>query len=154
MTSKTASSWLTPSFVASFASMRPSIGAQISWADVGASFIDANTTKKRLPAGTVIGRIKNTGATLGKWAPHGAAALAGAIPATEYAILQTSADEDPETVGGFNGYGTWVGGVVYENLLPDATGTTPAKNLPAGMKTSLASAGCTFVYTQREVSYS
>lgn len=42
------------------------------------------------------------------------------------------------------GYSVLVGGVVYETLLPDATGTP--KELPAAYKTELASAGCTFKY--------
>lgn len=154
MTTKTVGSWLTPSFIVNYASMKPGIGAQISWADVGAGFIDANTGKKRLPAGTVIGYIKNAGATLGKAAPHGVTALTAGTVATQYAILQTSADEDAELVGGFNGFGTWIGGNVYENLLPDATGTTPSKVISAGMKTSLSTAGCNFYFNQREVAAS
>lgn len=44
------------------------------------------------------------------------------------------------------GFGVVVGGVLYENLLPDATGTP--KVLPAQYKTELTAAGCTFKFAQ------
>lgn len=45
-----------------------------------------------------------------------------------------------------SGRATIVGGVLYENLLPDATGTP--KVLPSGYKSELVTAGCTFKYRQ------
>lgn len=53
-------------------------------------------------------------------------------------ILETSADED-DPAAALTGFGCLIGGVLFENLLPDATGT-PAV-LPAVYKTELARAG-------------
>jgi hypothetical protein len=60
------------------------------------------------------------------------------------AILETDANESAG-VESLSGYSLLVGGVVLENLLPDATGGPP-KALPAAYKSELTSAGCTFKY--------
>ena len=61
------------------------------------------------------------------------------------AILETDANESA-VVEALSGYSLLVGGVVFENLLPDATGGPPTA-LPAAYKTELTTAGATFKYT-------
>lgn len=58
-------------------------------------------------------------------------------------LLETDATEGAGAEA-LSGYSLLVGGVVYESLLPDATGSPKA--LPAAYKTELDSAGCTFKY--------
>jgi hypothetical protein len=58
-------------------------------------------------------------------------------------ILETNATEN-STTDSLSGYGVIVGGVVYENLLVDATGTP--KVLPAQYKTELSELGLGFYY--------
>jgi hypothetical protein len=58
-------------------------------------------------------------------------------------ILETNATENSPT-DALSGYGVIVGGVVYENLLVDATGTP--KVLPAQYKTELAELGPGFYW--------
>jgi hypothetical protein len=59
-------------------------------------------------------------------------------------ILETDATQNAPAAS-LSGYGLLVGGVLYETLLPDATGSPLA--LPAAYKSELAAAGCTFKYT-------
>lgn len=75
------------------------------------------------------------------------ATATGTIIASRVAteILETDAT-DKNLSEALSGYGTLVGGVLYENLLPDATGTP--KVLPAQYKTELINAGCTFKFRQ------
>lgn len=121
-------------FVADPNSMeRNSGGRQIDWANVGAGYLDSATGKKVLPGGTVVGELLGAG----KISPR----VVTTNPAT--GILQTTAIEGDKGAG-YTGYGVYVGGVIYEALLPDATGSP--KTLLAAMKTELASAGCTFKY--------
>lgn len=61
------------------------------------------------------------------------------------AILETDAQQSNLSEA-YSGYGALVGGVLYANLLPDATGTP--KVLPAQYVTELKNAGCTFKYAQ------
>lgn len=122
-----------PGFVVDNSSMESNGGRQIDWANVGAGYVDANTGKKVLPAGTVVGELLGSG----KISPR----VVTTNPAT--GILKTNAVEDEESAA-LSGYGVYKGGVVFESLLPDATGTP--KTLPSAMKTELASAGCTFKY--------
>jgi hypothetical protein len=80
------------------------------------------------------------------YAAAGANATAtGTITArfTAQAIIETSAN-DKNLAEALTGYSVIVGGVLYENLLPDAAGTP--KVLPAAYKSELVSAGCTFKY--------
>ena len=58
-------------------------------------------------------------------------------------ILETNAAQNAQSHA-LSGYNLLVGGVLYENLLPDASGTP--KVLPAAYKAELAAVGCTFKY--------
>lgn len=75
------------------------------------------------------------------------ATASGTITAARVAteILETEANEN-QSVAALSGYGTLVGGVLFENLLPDATSSP--KKLPAQYKEELKSAGCTFKFHQ------
>lgn len=115
-----------PSFlVAGTEPERSNGGRQVDWANVGAGYIDAATGKKRLPAGTVIGELLGGN----KISPR----VVTTNPAT--GILESDAVED-SLIDSMSGYGVLRGGVVYENLLPDATGGPPA-TLAAAIKTEL-----------------
>jgi hypothetical protein len=57
---------------------------------------------------------------------------------TSIGLLTTEALEDSQAAG-LSGYGLIVGGVVYENLLPEASGTPATIN--ATYKTELQTAG-------------
>lgn len=61
-------------------------------------------------------------------------------------LLATHAYENSQ-VAALSGYGLCVGAIVYENLLPDATGGPPA-TLPSAMKTELASNTKGFIYRE------
>lgn len=75
------------------------------------------------------------------------ATATGTIVASRVAteILDTDAT-DINSGESYSGYGSLVGGVLYANLLPDATGTP--KVLPAQYVTELKNAGCTFKFGQ------
>jgi hypothetical protein len=60
-------------------------------------------------------------------------------------ILETDAT-DLNLAESYSGYGSLIGGVLYVNLLPDATGTP--KVLPAQYVTELKNANCTFKFVQ------
>jgi hypothetical protein len=100
-------------------------GKQIDWANVGAGYVDAATGKKIIPSGTAMGTLLGSG----KMSPR----VVTTNPAV--GLLEGDAIED-DLVHSLSGYGLMVGGVVYENLLPDATGGPPAV-LAAGIKTEL-----------------
>jgi hypothetical protein len=80
-------------------------------------------------------------------ATGGDATATGTIVASRVAteILETDAT-DLNMAESYTGYGTLVGGGLYENLLPDATGTP--KVLPAQYKTELVNAGCSLKFRQ------
>jgi len=60
-------------------------------------------------------------------------------------MLETDASrDDPAATQG--GYSVLVGGVVYENLLPDASGNP--KRIPQALKDELRLAGCTFKFVE------
>lgn len=107
-------------------------GRQINWAAVTATNADG---KKFLPAGTVVGDLAGSG----KVGPR----VATTNPAI--GLLETDATEGDLTAA-ITGYGVIVGGVLHENLLPDATGTP--KTLPAAIKTELSAAGSGFAFLQ------
>lgn len=90
---------------------------------------------KVLPAGTVCGTLLGSG----KISPR----VASTNPAT--CILLTNAEEDSR-VHAITGYGVVRGGVIYENLLPDATGDP--KVLPTDYKTELNANGTGFSFSQ------
>lgn len=120
-----------PGFVVDGPSLELNSGRQIDWANVAAGFIDAATGKKVLPAGTVIGELLGAG----KISPR----VLTTNPAT--GLLATTAIEGDRSAA-LSGYGVIVGGVIYEALLPDSSGSP--KVLAAAIKTELGTAGCTF----------
>jgi hypothetical protein len=87
------------------------------------------TGVRSVPAGTVVAELAS-----GKVVPR--AIRPGSETAT--GILETNAVEGDRSAA-LSGYGVIVGGILYENLLPDATGT-PAV-LPTAYKTELQTAG-------------
>lgn len=125
-----------PDFVVDIASVTRNSGRQIDWANVAAGYVNALTGKKELPAGTVIGEALSTN---GKISPRAATTN----PAT--GILETRAIEGADAHA-LTGYGVLVGGMIYENLLPDATGTP--KQLTNAVKTELNAAGVGFAFEQ------
>jgi len=122
-----------PGFVLDQNSMERIDGRQIDWANVSNTYKDATTGKKVLPAGTVIGDLLGAG----KVSPR----VVTTNPATGI-LVSTATEGDPSMP--LSGVGIYKGGVVYETLLPDSTGSP--KTLPAAFKTELAAAGCTFKY--------
>lgn len=126
-----------PGFIVDYHSMDQGIGGQISWDDVPDSYKDAAGFKV-LPAGKVMGVVPS-GIKAGKLVPHDSALIGGANPpATEFALLASGAYENSK-VAALSGYGTIVGGVIYENLLPDSSGAP--RVLPAPLKTGLNNSG-------------
>lgn len=97
--------------------------------DSGDTAIIAGVGDKFIPAGTVVAQL-----TGGKVVPR--SSRPGAETAT--GILETPAEEN-SAVDSLSGYGVIVGGVLYENNLPDATGS-PAV-LPTAYKNELQAAG-------------
>lgn len=91
-----------------------------------ATYLGLMPGKKFLPAGTAIGEILNA---TGLVSPR----IVTTNPAA--GLLETNARED-EQFAPITGYGIIAGGVIYENLLPDATGSP--KTLPSAIKTELA----------------
>lgn len=96
----------------------------------------AGSGAKFLPAGTVIGTLLGNG----KASPR----IVTTNPAT--GILETNATDEVKSPDALTGYGVIVGGVIYENLLPEATGTP--KVLATAVKTELAAAGTGFSFQQ------
>jgi len=125
-------------FVLDHNSMEHNSGRQIDWANVGAGYIDATTGKKVIPAGTIMGELLGGG----KISPR----VVATNPAT--CMLVANAVEGAQEHAK-SGYGCYVGGVVYENLLPDAAGGPP-KVLAAAFKTELNAAGCDFKFETYE----
>ncbi len=107
-------------------------GVQIDWANVSTTNADG---KKTLPAFTVVGTLLGSG----KASPR----VATTNPAV--GMLATSAVEGDPTAA-LSGYGLIVGGVINENLLPDATGTP--RVLASAVKTELTSAGTGWTWKQ------
>lgn len=120
-------------FIADPASISQNTGRQIDWANV--STTDPATGKKYIPAGTACGELLSTNGTI---SPR----VVTTNPAT--CILLTAAYEDDPSAAA-TGYGCLVGGVLFENLLPQASGGPP-KTLAAAIKTELANAGCFFTW--------
>lgn len=101
----------TPGFIADPASIDLNTGRQVSWDDVPDSYL-GDDGKKQLPAGTIVSELSNPA---GKIVPR--------ADEVEYAgaaigILRTAAVEDDD-VAAMSGYGVIVGGVIFQNLLPD-----------------------------------
>lgn len=95
----------------------------------------AGTGAKFLPAGTVVGTLLGAG----KASPR----IVTTNPAV--GILETNATDDPNAPDSYSGYGVIVGGVIFENLLPEASGGPP-KVLASAVKTELAAAGMGWVW--------
>jgi hypothetical protein len=91
---------------------------------------------KTIPAGTRVGTLLSGDEQI---VPR----IAGTNPAI--GILATDANEDSKT-DSRSGYGVIVGGVIYENHLPGATGSP--RTIAAGEKTELAAAGTGFSWKQ------
>ena len=109
-------------------------GVQIDWANVSAAYVDANNGKKVLKAGTAMGKLLGNG----KVSPR--------VVTTNPAVGLLASDAvEGDTNAPLSGYGLINGGVIYESLLPDATGGPP-KALPAAIKTELAAAGTGFAF--------
>lgn len=128
----------TQDFVVDRQSINIDMGHQIDWATVPGTFINAATGKKEIPAGKAMKLV-------GTYAASGTDGRVIPIAiATDAAIglLTTHATED-SPFSALTGYGMIVGGVVHENLLPDATGGPP-KALAAALKTTLIGLGFTF----------
>lgn len=121
-------------FVVDPVSVTRSSGRQIDWANVAASYKNADGNKVLL-AGTVVGELLGTG----KVSPR----VVTTNPAT--GILETNAVEN-DLNAALTGYGVMLGGVLYENLLPDATGAP--KVLATAVKTELNAAGTGFSFEQ------
>jgi hypothetical protein len=142
MATRTTSTNALPAFICDPQSLEQIQGRQVSWDGVDDSFIDATTGKKRLPAGTIVDEIASTG----KIIEHGGTDNSVSPPesGSTLGILISEANEDAPSEA-LSGYGVLIGGVVFDNLLPDATGGPPA-SIGSTLKTALATAGCRFYY--------
>jgi hypothetical protein len=103
-----------PGFIADAASIALLSGRQVDWDEVPASYAD-DSGGKFLPAGTVVSEMPGGG-------------LVPRVDGVEYAgdavgLLRTSAHENDRNAA-LSGYGVVAGGVVYQNLLPDAEAGT------------------------------
>ena len=121
-----------PGFVADPESIVRNSGRQIDWAHVSTDNADG---KKILVAGTVVGELLGAG----KISPR----VVTTNPAA--GILESTAVEgDPSASR--SGYGVIIGGHLYANRLPDATGTP--KVLAAAVLTELRANGFAFSFEQ------
>lgn len=140
--SRTTTKTATAAFIADANSIDRNGGRMVDWASVvaGAGVVPAlnSAGKKWLKAGTAVGDLLSTG----KIQPR--------IVTTNPAIgfLETDAVED-DLQDAASGYAVIVGGVLYENLLPDATGGPP-KVLPAAIKTEVQTAGVGTAFSFQE----
>lgn len=117
----------TPDFVADWNSITRNTGRMIDWSVVsGAAYLAGGV--KQIKAGTPMAQLAS-----GKIVPY------ANRPGTETAIglLYSTAIEGLESHAG-SGYGVIIGGVVFENLLPEA--------LSGGIKTDLQAAGTGFAF--------
>src|SRR5690349_2793476 len=124
-------------FVADRDSLIRDTGHTIDWANVPTDGSYGVTGKRRIPAGTAVGELLS-----------GNGSLSPRVVTTNPAVgfLETDADEDNQ-VDARSGYGLLRGGHLYENLLPQATGSP--RVLPSAVKTELNGAGvASFVFSQ------
>lgn len=122
-------------FVADRDSLTKDTGHTIDWANVDVAFQD-DTGKKHIPAGTAMGELLSGNGSI---SPR----VVTTNPAT--CLLATDAHEGAQA-DALSGYGVIRGGVIYENLLPDAAGD-PAE-LDADVKTELQDAGTGYSFVQ------
>jgi hypothetical protein len=101
-----------PGFVADSHSIDRNTGIVIDWASVDAAR-ENSAGDKVIEAGTIMAEKSS-----GKWIPR--ADVSGAEVAG--GILETTAVEG-ETAAALSGYGCLIGGVIYKNLLADASET-------------------------------
>jgi hypothetical protein len=116
---------------------RHGTGVEIDWANVSSAYLNAATGKKEIPAWTVLGLLLGGGS---KASPRADTTN----PAVGF--LETPAVEDALNVPAPGMYGMVVGGNLYENLLPEASGS-PAV-LTSDVKDELAAAGSRFYFQQ------
>jgi len=109
----------TPGFVCDNNSMRKNSGRQIDWANVAAGYVDATSGLKTIPAGTVMAA---SDAGDGSVLP---AANGSHITGNPIGLLVSTAIEDDEAAA-LSGYGIYVGGVIFLDLLPETSGGTNA----------------------------
>lgn len=109
-----------PGFVLDYNATARSDGRQIDWVNVSADFIGAGLTKKMIPAGTIMAEN-----VAGKIIPRkdvAAAFIANpadwAEASTAAGFLVSNADEGSKTAA-LSGYGMFIGGVFYRELMPD-----------------------------------
>jgi hypothetical protein len=115
-----------------------SVGEQIYVSGAAAAYVNGVKTIASVPDADTF-----TFTATGSDASNVAGTIIASRVATE--ILETDAT-DLNTAEAYTGYGALVGGVLFENLLPNATGTP--KVLPTQYKSELVSAGCTFKFRQ------
>jgi hypothetical protein len=95
--------------------------------------------------GAAVNLATNDGTAIVRQTTGGTYAASGTIVASRSAVGILETDAVSQGHGdSLSGYSLLVGGVVYDTLLPDATGTP--KVLPAAYTSELAAAGCTFKY--------
>jgi hypothetical protein len=109
-----------PGFVVDYNATVRSTGRQIDWTNVSTDFIPDGLTKKRIPAGTVLAEN-----AAGKVIPRKDVAAAFAEnpddwpeATTASGFIVSDAQEDSR-VAALSGYGMFIGGVFYRELLPD-----------------------------------
>ena len=116
-------------------------GAQINWAAITA---DADGAK-RVKAGTVVSRRSDGLVEPRSFSKTLTSVVVNTNVATVTLVGHGFVVGEQIYVSGAN-LASLVGGVLFENLLPDATGTP--KVLPTQYKTELKNAGCTFKLVQ------
>lgn len=109
-----------PGFVVDYNATARSDGRQIDWTNVSAGYIPAGLTKKVIPAGTIMAKNAD-----GKIIPRKDVAAAFAANPSDWAgtetaggFLVSNADEGSNAMS-LSGFGMFVGGVFYRELLPD-----------------------------------
>lgn len=111
----------TPGFVCDNNSMRKNSGRQIDWANVAAGYVDEASGLKVIPGGTV---MSESDVGNGSILPSANGAHVSGDPTG--LLVSTAVEDDPSAA--LSGYGEYIGGVVYEDLLPDSEdGVSPYK---------------------------
>lgn len=109
-----------PGFVLDYNATARSDGRQIDWTNVSADFIPAGLTKKMIPAGTVM--AENAAGQVIPRKDVAAAFIANPSDwpeaSTAAGFLVSNANEDSKTAAA-SGYGMFIGGVFYRELMPD-----------------------------------
>ncbi len=123
-----------PPFVADWDSVSRDTGHTMDWDAVPDSF-KLPDGRKHVPAGTRVGFNGADGRMYPRVVTDNPAKAILATPATEGSTSENRSS-----------YGVILGGVIYENLLPGATGTP--KVIPTAEKTELAAAGTGFAFVQ------